>query len=228
LQKDEDTDGRKVVVTDTVFSMDGDRAPLRELAEICHRHGALLVADEAHAVGVLGPEGRGLAAAEGLDPEDDLLLMGTLGKAFGVAGAYVACSAKMRVYLINTCRSFIFSTAPPPALLAAVSESVEIVRAADTERERLRDYAIRLREKLSGLGVDTLGSTSQIVPALVGEAAETVEISEKLRLDKIFAPAVRPPTVPKGTSRIRFSLSAALGEDDFQKVIDALERTFSS
>ncbi len=228
LKKDESVRGRRVVVTDSVFSMDGDRAPLGELADICRKHGALLVADEAHSAGVLGPEGRGQAAAEGLDPCDDLLLLGTLGKAFGVAGAYVACSRKMRDYLINTARSFIFSTAPPPPLMAAVSEAVAIVRAAERERERLGVYAFRLRERLEGLGLDTLGSTTQIVPVVVGEACRAVEISEKLRSGKIYAPVVRPPTVPQGASRIRFSLSAALGEQDFQRVIDSLSSIFAS
>ncbi len=228
LQKDKNTRGRKVVVTDSVFSMDGDRAPLGELAGICRCSGALLVADEAHAVGVLGPEGRGQAAAEGLDLREDVLLIGTLGKAFGVAGAYVACTHVMRDYLINCSRSFIFSTAPPPPVLAAVSVAVGIVRAAQGERERLRKYSSRLRERLDGLGVDTLNSTTQIVPAVVGGASSAVAVAEKLRSAKIFAPAMRPPTVPPGTSRIRFSLSAALGEDDFQRVIEALSEIFPS
>ena len=228
LAKDRDKPGRRVVITDTVFSMDGDRAPLRELSDICREHGALLVADEAHAVGVLGPEGRGLAAAEGLDPEEDFLLLGTLGKAFGVAGAYVACGSKMREYLLNTCRSFIFSTAPPPPLMAAVSAAVEIVRAAEPERQRLRVYSSRLRVLLNSAGVDTLGSTTQIVPAVVGEASSAVEVAAELSHDKIFAPAVRPPTVPTGSSRIRFSLSAALGEQDFQRVMESAGKIFAS
>ena len=228
LKKDENKPGRRVVVTDSVFSMDGDRAPLGELAKLCNGSGALLVVDEAHAAGVLGPEGRGQAAAEGLDSQDDLLLLGTLGKAFGVAGAYVACTHTMRNFLINCCPSFIFSTAPPPPVMAAVSVAVEIVRAADIKRERLRENAIRLREQLDELGVNTLGSTTQIVPALIGEPGRAVAIAEILRQDKIFAPAVRPPTVPAGTSRIRFSLSAALGEEDFQRLIESLSRIFAS
>lgn len=228
LLKDEKKRGRKLVVTDSVFSMDGDRAPLGELAAICRRSGALLVADEAHAVGVLGPDGRGLAAAEGLDPRDDFLLLGTLGKAFGVAGAYVACTATMRNYLINCSRSFVFSTAPPPPVMAAVSEAVEIVRAADSKRERLWEYSSRLRQQLAGLGVNTLNSTTQLVPAVVGEPGAAMELAEKLRHGKILAPAVRPPTVPAGTSRIRFSLSAALSEEDFQRFSEVVSSTFSN
>ena len=227
LKKDSGAKGRRVVVTDSVFSMDGDRAPLGEMAALCSEHDAVLVVDEAHAVGVLGPEGRGLAAAVGLDPTDDVLLMGTLGKAFGVAGAYVACSAVMRDYLINRARSFIFSTASPPPVMAAVSTAIEIVRAAESERARLREYSGRLREQLGALGVDTLSSTTQIVPAVVGEPFKAVEIADKLRHSKIYVPAVRPPTVPPGSSRIRFSLSAALSESDFQRVIEALSRIFA-
>jgi len=199
--------GKALVVTDTVFSMDGDCAPLKEIAEICHKHGVLFLADEAHAVGVLGPHGRGLAAECGL-VEDDVLIMGTLSKAFGVAGAYIAGPEKVRDYLITTCRSFIYSTAPPPPLLGAIEESLEIVKGADGERKRLLVMAERLRAFLNERGVDTLQSSTQIVPAVVGEVERAVDLSENLFQQGIFAPAIRPPTVPGGTSRVRFSLTA--------------------
>ena len=226
LQKDRDRGGRALVVTDTVFSMDGDRAPLSELARICREYSALFLADEAHAVGVLGPEGRGLAAEAGLD-DDQVLVMGTLGKAFGVAGAYIATGSSMREYFINTCRSFIFSTAVPPPVVAAVSAALEIVRTADSRRKRLARLAQRFRAHLKGLDVDTLGSSTQIVPVLVGEVEKTLKLAASLRSEGVFAPAIRPPTVPEGSCRIRFSLSAALAEEDFEHALEAVSRVLA-
>jgi len=223
LQKDRARKGRALVVTDTVFSMDGDRAPLAELARLCSEHPALFLADEAHAVGVLGLGGRGLAAEAGLDA-GQALVMGTLGKAFGSAGAYVATTSTMREYFVNACRSFIFSTAVPPPVVGALLEALEIVRGADSLRSRLASMAERFRERLQSLGVDTLGSSTQIVPALAGEEKQTLELADKLRSAKIFAPAVRPPTVPAGHSRIRFSLSAALSDEDFETVLEGVSR----
>ena len=223
LERDSGRSGRALVVTDSVFSMDGDRAPLPELSALCRAHGALFIADEAHAVGVLGPGGRGLAAEHGLGAED-VLVLGTLGKAFGVSGAYVACTEETRDYLINTCRSFIFSTAPPPPLLAAVEAALEIVLEADSLRARLLGMAERLRRTLHEKGISTLKCSTQIVPALAGEPRAALEFAERLRREKIFAPAVRPPTVPEGTSRVRFSLSAALSDPDFEYLLEALGR----
>ena len=219
--------GKALVVTDTVFSMDGETAPLKEIARICRKHGALLLADEAHAVGVLGPCGRGLAAELGLG-EDDVLIMGTLSKAFGVAGAYIAGSEKVRDYLVNTCRSFIYSTAPPPALLAAVEKSLEIVETADGQRKRLLEMADRLRAFLAKRGIDTLQSATQIVPAVVGGVKRAVDLSESLLQQAIFAPAVRPPTVPGGTSRVRFSLTAALSDEDFDFLLDGVGKALET
>lgn len=219
--------GKALVVTDTVFSMDGDCAPLKEIAEICHKHGVLFLADEAHAVGVLGPHGRGLAAECGLG-EYDVLIMGTLSKAFGVAGAYIAGTEKVRDYLINTCRSFIYSTAPPPPLLGAIEKSLEIVKGADGERKRLFVMAERLRVFLNERGVDTLQSSSQIVPAVVGEVERAVDLSENLFQQGIFAPAIRPPTVPGGTSRVRFSLTAALSDEDFEFLLEGVGKALEA
>ena len=204
---------------------DGDRAPLTELAGICERFSALLLADEAHAAGVLGPGGKGLTAEAGLS-EKQVLVMGTLGKAFGSAGAYVACSSSLKKYLLNTCRSFIFSTAPPPPVVGALIEALEIVRKADDRRQRLASLAARFRSNLQGLGVDTLESSTQIVPALVGGEKGALELAEKLRTVKIFAPAVRPPTVPEGSCRVRFSLSAAITDEDFELVLEGVSRVW--
>ncbi|MEA1996870.1 MAG: 8-amino-7-oxononanoate synthase [Gemmatimonadota bacterium] len=223
LREDRALDCRKLVVTDTVFSMDGDRAPLAELALVCRKYSVLFLVDEAHAVGVLGPGGRGLAAKEGLESED-VLVMGTLGKAFGVSGAYLACPRKVRSYLVNTCRSFIYSTAPPPALIAAVRASLEIITGADSLRTRLTQTAARFRSHLARLGVDTLASSTQIVPAVVGEVPRAVRMHEKLKELGVFAPAIRPPTVPEGTSRVRFSLTAALDDRDTEFLLQAVTR----
>ena len=219
--------GKALVVTDTVFSMDGDCAPLKEIAEICHKHGALFLADEAHAVGVLGPHGRGLAAECGLG-EDDVLIMGTLSKAFGVAGAYIAGPGKVRDYLVNTCRSFIYSTAPPPLLLGAIEESLEIVESANGARKRLLGMAERLRAFLKSQGIDTSQSSTQIVPAVVGDVGRAVDLSENLFRQGIYAPAIRPPTVPGGTSRVRFSLTAALSDEDFEFLLAALGKALEA
>ena len=227
LARHSDHRGKALVVSDTVFSMDGDRAPLKQIAEICRKHGTLFLADEAHAVGVLGPHGRGLAAECGLG-EDEVVIMGTLGKAFGVAGAYIACPEKLRDYLINTCRSFIYSTAPPPLLLGAVEKSLEIIETADEQRKRLLAMAKRLRALLNERGVDTLQSSTQIVPAVVGEVGRAVDLSEKLFQQGIFAPAIRPPTVAQGTSRVRFSLTAALSDENFDSLLEGVGKALKA
>lgn len=211
------------MAVDAVYSMDGDRAPLDKIAQVCRDRGALLLVDEAHSAGVLGPGGKGLSAEAGLATAD-ALVMGTLGKAFGLAGAYVVCSRMLREYLLNTCRSFIYSTAPPPAVLEAVKEAVNIVTGMDSSRERLATMALKFRDRLHLLGFETLDSSTQVIPAVVGTAAAALRFSSALMDHGIFAPAVRPPTVPEGTSRVRFSLSAALQEKDFSLLLEAVER----
>ena len=223
LEKDSTLGGRALVLTDSVFSMDGDRAPLAEIAAICRRYSCLFLADEAHAVGVLGPGGRGLAAEAGLDSES-VLTMGTLGKAFGVSGAYLVGAARVREYFINTCRSFIYSTAPPPPLLAAVGAALKIVKDAENLRKRLSRIASQLRHHLQALGLDTLKSTTQIVPAVLGDTTNALRFSENLKEHGVFAPAIRPPTVPQGTSRVRFSLSSALTDRDFDFLLEAVRK----
>ncbi len=225
LEREAPRGGRTLVVTDTVFSMEGDRAPLGEIARACRERGALLLVDEAHAVGVLGPGGRGLAAEAGLAGEDALVL-GTLGKAFGAAGAYVACSARIRDYLVNACRALIYSTAPPPSLIGSLLAALEAVREAEEPRARLAAMANRLRERLRGLGLDTLASSTQIVPAVLGEEEKALEFAAALADQGVFAPAIRPPTVPDGASRVRFSLTAALAPGDFEAALTAIGRAW--
>ncbi|MFN3883403.1 MAG: aminotransferase class I/II-fold pyridoxal phosphate-dependent enzyme [Rhodocyclaceae bacterium] len=205
------------IVTESVFSMDGDVADVAALSALAARHGAYLYLDEAHATGVLGPQGVGLSQGRAT------VTMGTLGKALGGAGAYVAGSKALIDWLVNRCRGFIYSTAPAPAALGALDAALDLVPTMDAERARLRQMAARLREALQTRGFDTLASTTQIVPAVLGEAQRALAAAEKLRKAGILAVAIRPPTVPAGTARLRFSLSAALSDTQFERLLEAVE-----
>ncbi len=206
---------RRIVVTDTIFSMDGDRAPLRDLARVCARHGALLFLDEAHATGVFGVHGAGLAAAEGVAPD---ARMGTLSKAFGVAGAYVAASRAVCDLLINRARPLVFSTALPPALACAALAALGILRGpeGDERRARLRRNTERFSAAVGGR------DASPIFPIVYGSPERAVEAAAHLRAGGILAKAIRPPTVPAGTSRIRFALSAAHTDAHIDAAVKAL------
>jgi 8-amino-7-oxononanoate synthase len=212
---------RKLIVTDTVFSMDGDVAPLREIVELKERYDAGLLVDEAHAAGVFGPHGEGLARELAVEEGIDLQL-GTFSKAFGVYGACVAGREMWIRHLQNTCRSLIYSTALPPPVVAAAATALELVRSADRERAALRDRANRFRDRLSGLGLDTCGSTTQIVPIVVGDPERALAWSHALEEHGVLGVAVRPPTVPVGTARIRLSLSAAHADHDLERALDAV------
>jgi glycine C-acetyltransferase/8-amino-7-oxononanoate synthase len=205
-----------LIVTDGVFSMDGDVAPLAALAELARRHDCRLMVDEAHATGALGPAGRGSVAAAGLSGEVDLVV-GTLGKALGSYGAYVCAPAELCEYLLNTARSFIFSTAPPPPVLAAAQAALELLEAEPERVERLRANAAALRRGLAAEGLAIEGGETQIVPLEVGEAGPTMELCEWLLKRGVFAQGIRPPTVPAGSSRLRFSLMATHEEDELRE-----------
>lgn len=209
----------RFIVTESVFSMDGDRADVPALAALAERHDAILYLDEAHATGVLGQHGEGLASlARGKVP----VIMGTLGKALGSAGAYVAGSRMLIDWLVNRCGGFIYSTAPAPAALGAVEAALELVSKLDAERARLARLGDALRAALREKGIDTLASSTQIVPAVVGSEAATLDMAQRLRAAGILAIAIRPPTVPPGTARLRFSLSAALTDAQFERVLAAV------
>ncbi|HLA33237.1 MAG TPA: 8-amino-7-oxononanoate synthase [Rhodocyclaceae bacterium] len=205
---------RKLILTESVFSMDGDRADLPALVELAERYGATLYVDEAHATGVLGPQGRGLAAGLGVD-----VVMGTLGKALGSFGAYIAGSRVLIDYLVNRCSGFIYSTALPPPVLGAIDAALDWVPGMDAERARLAANAERLRTALQARGCDTLNSTTQIVPAVIGSEAATLAAARRLEDAGILTVAIRPPTVPQGSSRLRWSLSSNLDEGDMQQVL---------
>jgi glycine C-acetyltransferase/8-amino-7-oxononanoate synthase len=196
-----------LIVTDGVFSMDGDVAPLAGLAELARRHRCRLMVDEAHATGALGPGGRGSVAAAGLSGEVDVVV-GTLGKALGSYGAYACGSEALTEYLLNAARPFVFSTAPPPPVLAAAQAALEMLEAHPERVERLSANAATLRRALGEEGLRVGGSGTQIVPVAVGDAELTMALSERLLERGVFAQGIRPPTVPEGTSRLRFTVAA--------------------
>lgn len=203
----------KMVVTDTVFSMDGDVAPLPRMLELCERHDAWLVVDDAHGLGVLGPEGRGTLAHFGLS-SPRIVYVGTLGKAVGVAGAFVAGTDEVVEAVMQRARTYIYTTASPGLLAAAVEASLDLVREENWRRERLARLVGALRKALEGAHVGLMPSETPIQAMVVGDSARAVAISEGLRERGILVPAIRPPTVPEGTARLRISLSAAHSEAD--------------
>lgn len=213
----------RMILTESVFSMDGDLADLPRLAAIARRHDAFLYVDEAHATGVLGPGGAGLSAlvakseGRGID-----LVMGTFSKAMGGFGAYVAGSRLLIDYLVNACGGFIFSTAPPPAVLGTIDAALELVPEMDAERARLASLAQRLREGLAAAGYDTGASASQIVPAIIGDTDAVMALSARLAEAGLLAAAIRPPTVPPGTSRLRLALRATHEEADVDRLLETM------
>lgn len=211
--------GRAFIVTETVFSMDGDRSDVSALVDLAARHEAVLYVDEAHATGVLGAQGRGLAASS---QYESLVVMGTLGKALGSAGAYVAGSRRLIDYLMNRCAGFIYSTAPPPAAYGALDAALELTPGLDEARDRLQHRANALRRALHERGIATLASSTQIVPAVIGSEHAALDAQRRLEEAGVLAVAIRPPTVPEGASRLRFSLSAALSDEDFDQVLASL------
>jgi 8-amino-7-oxononanoate synthase len=196
-----------LIVTDGVFSMDGDLAPLSELATLARRHRCRLLVDEAHATGCIGPGGRGSVAAAGLGEEVDVIV-GTLGKALGGYGAYVCASRELTEFLINAARPFIFSTALPPAVVAAASAAVDLLTEQPQMVDRLKANAAALREGLLDQGLEVTDSETQIIPLVIGEAEATMALTERLLERGVFAQAIRPPTVPAGTCRLRLTAMA--------------------
>jgi 8-amino-7-oxononanoate synthase len=205
-----------LIVTDGVFSMDGDVAPLAEIAELAERHGCRLMVDEAHATGCVGPGGRGSVAAAGLEDRVDVV-MGTLGKALGSYGAYVCADEEIVEYLINVCRPLIFSTALPPPVVAAAQRALELLAARPGRVEKLAANAEALRRGLREEGFDLGPSETQIVPLVVGEAELAVALCEGALERGVFAQAIRPPTVPPGTSRLRMTTMATHRVKDLRR-----------
>ena len=212
---------RRVIVTDSLFSMDGDLADLSELVRLKKRYDAILVIDEAHATGVLGANGRGVTELLGVEEEIDVTV-GTLSKALGGIGGFVAAGRAFIDCLVNTARGFIYTTAPPAAAAAAAQAALDIVRAEPNRRKKVLALADQMRCGLKEKGFDTLKSCSQIIPIMVGESEEALSLSRRL-LDAGFqVPAIRPPTVGPGAARLRLSLTADHTSDDVDSFISAL------
>ncbi|MEX2167481.1 MAG: 8-amino-7-oxononanoate synthase [Methyloceanibacter sp.] len=206
----------KFILTESVFSMDGDLAPLAEIGRLARAHDALLIVDDAHATGILGEGGRGLS-----DETD--IVVGTFSKALGGFGAYVTCTAALRDYLINRCSGFIYSTALPPPVLGAIDAALDLVPGLDSERAHVARLAAKFREGAHALGLDTGTSSTQIVPLIAGPAETALALSGKLRDAGFWATAIRPPTVPQDTARVRLAFTAAHDDADVDRLLDVLK-----
>ena len=212
-----------LIVTDSVFSMDGDVAPLPEIVELARRHGARVMVDEAHATGMLGPGGRGAVAEAGLEGEVDVIV-GTLGKALGSYGAYVCCAASLAQYAINESRSLIFSTALPPPAVAGALAALDLLEEQPRRVERLRANADSLRDELAREGFEVAGSATQIVPLMVGDPDLAMRLCQAAIEEGVFAQAIRPPTVPDGTSRLRLAVMASHSRSELRQAAAMLAR----
>jgi len=212
---------KRLIVTDSMFSMDGDTAPISRLAEIAQEHDAMLMVDEAHALGVVGPHGRGVAAD--LDLVDSIdVIVGTLSKSFGSHGGFVAGSKKLIDYLANRARSYVFSTASPVTASAVALAALGIIRDEPIRREHLLRTADNLRNELQSRGWDTGQSQYQIIPIVLGEARRAIELSSQLREKGFWVPCIRPPTVPPGESCLRISLCSGHTKEMVGSLIEAL------
>ena len=216
-----EAEGRgSLIVTDGLFSMDGDLAPLEDIVDLAARYDARVMVDEAHAIGAIGPGGQGTVAAAGLEDEVDLII-GTLGKALGSYGAFVCCDTSLAKYLVNTARTLIFSTALPPPAVAAASAALALLCEQPRRVDKLQRNAEALRGGLAEEGLAT-DSHTQIVPLVVGSAEAAVEASERALDAGVFAQAIRPPTVPEGTSRLRLSVMASHTQSELREAARSL------
>lgn len=218
--------GKRLIITDTVFSMDGDIAPLKELYELSERYSALLMVDEAHATGVLGKKGRGGVEHFGLE-DKNIIQMGTLSKALGSFGAYIAGSKSLIVYLKNKARSFIYTTSLPPAIAAASIEAINIIEEDSSLIKRLWDNRRIFIEGFHSIGLDTMSSETPIIPIFIGDTYKALKVADLLFKEGIYAPAIRPPTVPEGSSRIRTTVMATHTDEDIEKALRAFGRVIN-
>jgi 7-keto-8-aminopelargonate synthetase-like enzyme len=215
---------KRIIVSDSVFSMDGDIAPLAGLSELAKRYNALLVIDEAHAIGVMGQNGGGACRIKGQEVKPDIVI-GTLSKSLGGYGGYAACSASIRRFLINNARSFIYSTGLPPVCAGSGREAVSIIKSNPGLGKTLLDKAKRFRDLLADAGLNVPEFESQIIPILVGDNDETVRFSQLLWDQGLLIKAIRPPTIPSGTSRVRLSVTLALSDETLSKSADMIAQT---
>lgn len=218
--------GRKLVVTESVFSMDGDVAPLPDIAAVAQKHGALLLVDEAHATGVFGPGGSGLIREHKLEAAVNFS-MGTLSKALGGYGGFVACSVAMRALLVNRARAFIYTTAPPPAVTGAALGALDVLGKNPGWGAELLRRAAAFRAQLRSAGFDVMQSASQIIPVQIGDNARALAVAEQLRAAGLLAIAIRPPTVPEGTARLRLSVTRAHSASDLVRAAEIIRNICS-
>lgn len=219
------TSGRKLVVTDGVFSMDGDLAPLPALVDICQQHNGWLMVDDAHGFGVLGDNGGGLTEHHGLSLDELPILVGTLGKGFGTFGAFVAGSDALIETLIQYARTYIYTTALPPAVASATRISLKILQRESWRREQLKSLVERFRSGVDALGLELMDSTTPIQPVLLHDDELTFNVGEQLRAKGFLVGAIRPPTVPVGSARLRITLCAEHTEEQVDRLLDALDKT---
>ncbi len=218
---------RRLVVSDSIFSMDGDVAPLAAICDIAERHGALVMVDEAHATAVVGPRGGGVVEAEGLQ-ERITVQIGTLGKALGTFGAFVAARRAVIDLLINAARSFVYTTALPPPVVAASAAALDIVRREPERRRRLAQNAAALGGGLRRLDLNLGASPGHIMPVLIGDAQRTMQLSQRLLSEGVFVQGIRPPTVPAGTARLRITAMSTHTPHDIDFALGAVQRVLSS
>ncbi len=218
---------RKLVATDAVFGMDGDAAPLREIVDLCERHGAMLYLDEAHSTGVLGETGAGLAEALGVTDRVDVL-MGTLGKALGSFGAFVAGSRPLCDWLVCRARTFIFTTALPPSACGAALAALDVLEGEPERRRRLDALSTRMKAGLEAMGFPMKDVVAPIFPVILGEETRALEASRRLRERGYLVKAIRPPTVPRGTSRLRVSIGASHAPEQVDGFLAALKDVLSA
>ena len=216
--------GRALVVVESVYSMDGDLAPLSALKDIADRHGAMLMVDEAHATGIFGPEGRGCVNALRENGPVDVS-MGTLSKALGGYGGFIACSEALRDLLVNTSRAFIYTTAPPPAAAGAALGALDVLEREPERGAQLLRQAAHFRQLLQNAHLNTMQSESQIIPILIGDNERAVQIARALEQQDIIAVAIRPPTVPEGSARIRLSVTRDHTEQDLTRATEVIAAT---
>jgi len=215
-------DAGAIVATDGVFSMDGDVALLAELASLCREQQATLMVDDAHGLGVLGPDGAGSIREAALREDEAPILMATLGKALGVAGAFVAGSATLVDALIQDARTFIYATAMPPALAAAARAAVDVARFESWRRDRLVRLIAHFRSAAAANGLTLLPSRTPIQPLVIGTSEAALAVAAKLEDAGFYVPAIRPPTVPEGKARLRITLTALHAESDIERLVDAI------
>ncbi|MDA8936492.1 8-amino-7-oxononanoate synthase [Porticoccaceae bacterium] len=220
---EQSTASRKLIVTDGVFSMDGDLAPLQEMSTVAVQHSGWLMVDDAHGMGVLGATGAGIVEQQGLTVEQVPILMGTLGKSFGTFGAFVAGSEALIETLIQFARTYIYTTALPPAIAAASSASLQLVRREHWRREHLQQLIQRFRDGAQQLGLQLMDSQTPIQPLLINNDQLVMEVNQQLRSRGFMVGAIRPPTVPAGSGRLRITLSASHSNQQIDQLLDALQ-----